>query len=550
VRCIACALGTSIEAYCATRGTAAACRVVPAFLTGHLWVGLTARVPKDAGAEQLGYTHYTPVWTLLDKPVEHNYGTSSQWIQANDGVQDPQNRDLGWPWGSIEGGHMVSAPHGGARYQVNASTHRWNPYSDVAGGYGFSGGALPFKYLARVALSERLILPPHGVCFQGQDEGKLFGNGWVAMPLFDFDSAGVAKDALTWTFFADAENFCGPVCCYPPQYWARRIESWRQFRRKQDPNLHEAYLRTTHISKSLAFEWVPARTPYDYFRAGGEIPNVPCAFATADDDAAKVPGLRIPAAGTPWLADATFYTEHNFALAKKSFLAGGPVRLVGTPAELPGTGQEIEIGVMRAGGPAGPGGRNGPEKLLDIDARINKEGEAYVVRGSDAGKTIGRYFAAGEKHDKTGQGRAVLSQIGTHALLEKSDYAAYVKTNAYRNDALEAYVRAKSHGGIRETRLEDGTVVRYGLVRFIDQPAIASLAQDFPSDFTPEKRAEIQRRFEVMCATNFKGQTRRSNWPLARIDAGLVLSSTVPGYVPIAVGASGHVTQPDYDDAW
>ena len=517
---------------------------MPALLTGHLWVGLTARVPAGAGAEQLGYTHYTPVWTLLDRPIEQNYGTSSQWIQANDGVQDPQNRDLGWPWGSIEGGHMVSAPLGGARYQANASTHRYTPWSDVAGGFGFSGGALPFKYWARVALSPRLILPPHGVCFQSRDEGKLFGNGWVAMPLFDFASAGVKdRDPLTWTFFGDAENFCGPVCCYPPQYWARRIESWREFRRKEDAGLHEAYLRTTHISKSLAFEWVPARSPYDYFRAGGEIGNLPCAFATADDDAFKVPGIRIPAAGTPWLADATFYTERNFALAKASLERGGAIKLVGTPAELPGKGQEIEIGVVRPG----PGGR---EQLLDIDATIDKEGDAYVVRGADAGKTIGRYFAAGPKRDKTGQGRAVLSKLPTHALLERSEYAAYEGTNAYRNDALEEYVRARARGGIRETKLEDGTVVRYGLVRFVEQPAIASLARDFPSDFTSAKLAAIQRRYEALCATDFKGQTRRGNWPLARLDAGLLLSETVAGHVPIAVGASGKVRRPDYEEAW
>ena len=169
-RCAACTLGTSIDAYCATRGSDARCKVAPAWLTGRVWLGLTARVPEGAviegggspQKEQLGYTHYTPVWTLLDRPIGHNYGTSSQWIQSNDGVRDPQNRDLGWPWGSIEGGHMVSAPLGGARYQVNASTHRYSPWSDVAGGFGFSGGALPPQYWARVVLSRQLLLPPHG----------------------------------------------------------------------------------------------------------------------------------------------------------------------------------------------------------------------------------------------------------------------------------------------------------------------------------------------------------------------------------------------------
>jgi hypothetical protein len=113
------------QAACCTL-QAARCKVVPAWLTGRVWLGLTARIPENVVKEQLGYT-------LLDRPVELNYGTSSQWIQANDGVRDPQNHDLGWPWGSIEGGHLVSRGLGGARYMVAASTHRWDARSDVAG---------------------------------------------------------------------------------------------------------------------------------------------------------------------------------------------------------------------------------------------------------------------------------------------------------------------------------------------------------------------------------------------------------------------------------
>lgn len=177
-RCAACTLGTTVDAYCATRGDDARCKVVPAWLTGRVWLGLTARVPENVVKEQLGYTHYTPVWTLLDRPVELNYGTSSQWIQANDGVRDPQNHDLGWPWGSIEGGHLVSRGLGGARYMVAASTHRWDPRSDVSGGFGFAGGALATQYWGRVVL---LLLPPHGAR-RGQALRQRVGRG--AAPSF------------------------------------------------------------------------------------------------------------------------------------------------------------------------------------------------------------------------------------------------------------------------------------------------------------------------------------------------------------------------------
>jgi hypothetical protein len=535
---------------------------VPAWLTGRVWSGITARIPERIVIEgtqqkdQTGYTHYTPVWTLLDRPIELQYGVSSQWIQSNDGVRDPQNHDLGWPWGSIEGGHLVSQPLGGARYLVGASTHRWDPRSDVAGGFSGAGNALPPQYWARVVLSRQFLLPPHGVCFVSQDEGKLFGNGWVAMPLFSFDSAGpqVAKNRypLTWTFFAEASNFVGPVCCYPPQYWARRVKQWKDFRRKEDPGKPEGYFQVD-VSASLAFEWVPARDPYRYFRAGGEIGNSPCAFATEDEDTFKVPGIRIPPSGTAWLADPTFYTERSFELVKSQLERREAVRLVGVPAELSDWGYFPEMGVRLP---------DRTERIIDIDATLENEGDAYVVRGPNAGSTIGPYLGtASLKRDKTGQNRTVVAQTqNVHPALAASEHRVSTATYLYRNDLLEEYVRSKSIDGIRETRLEDGTAIRYGVVRFVDQPAIMSLRYDadFHSDFTDAKLAEVQARFETLCATDFTRQMRRGSRPLANIDPGLILSLdqrdakrfVPPGYVPVAVGASGTIANPGHVAAW
>ncbi|NDC41451.1 MAG: hypothetical protein EBZ77_07875 [Chitinophagia bacterium] len=536
-----------MDAHCATLGGVPGCKVVPAWLTGRVWLGLTARVPESivvdgkTQKDQTGYTHYTPVWTLLDRPVELNYGTSNQWIQSNDGVRDPQNNNLGWPWGSIEGGHLVSPPLGGARYMVGASTHRWDPRSDVAGGFSGAGNALPVQYWARVVLSRQFLLPPHGVCFVSQDEGKLFGNGWVAMPLFTFDSAGpqVAKNRppLTWTFFGEAANFAGPVCCYPPQYWARRVEQWKDFKRKEEPSKPTEYLQVD-VSNSLAFEWVPARDPYRYFRAGGEIGNSPCAFATEDEDTFKVPGIRIPPSGTAWLADPTFYTERSFELVKSQLERRAAVRLVGTIGELSDWGYFPEMGVRLP---------DRTERIIDIDATLENEGDAYVVRGCDTGRTLGRYFGESLKRDKTGQNRTVVAQTqNVHSALAASEHRASAATNLYRNDALETY------------RIEDGTVIRYGVVRFVDQPAIMSLARDFPSDFTAAKLTEVQARFETLCATDFTRQMRRGSRPLVNIDPGLILSLdqrdakrfVPPGYVPVAVGASGTIANPDYAAAW
>ena len=177
------------------------------------------------------------------------------------------------------------------------------------------------------------------------------------------------------------------------------------------------------------------------------------------------------------------------------------------------------------------------------------------MRGPDAGRTLGRYFSASSsKRDKTGQNRTVVAQTHEDVLsaLASSERVASTKTNVYRNDALEAYVRSKSIDGIRETRIEDGTVVRYGVVKFVDQPAIMSPSREVPADFTPAKLAEVQARFETLCATDFTGQMRRGTRPLANIDPALVLSlDRVPlGYVPVAVGASGDIVNQGYPAEW
>ena len=104
-------------------------------------------------------------------------------------------------------------------------------------------------------------------------------------------------------------------------------------------------------------------------------------------------------------------------------------------------------------------------------------------------------------------------------------------------------MRERSLDGIRTAVLEDGTAVRYGLVRFVEQPALASLAADFPSDFTPAKLDEIQLRFERLAsAGGFADQMRRTErtkgaGTLVRVDAA-TLVTPVAGYVPVAVGST------------
>jgi hypothetical protein len=531
-------------------------QALPAMLSGHMFRTQINFVAGTGDGSVLGLMQYTVMGRRLARiSTTDHYGTSGQWIVAADKIYTPSGS---WPWASIEGGFFVSEKLGGVRYHVAASSHRYNDHSDTLGGFGFFERGLPFKYLARVVLSQRLLLPPYGVCFPEADEGGLFGAGWIALPLFDFASAGVAKDPLTWTFFADASNFSGPVCCYPPQFFARRLAAWSAVRLAEDNKLPAAY-GVTDVGAGLGFNG--PRPGNVSMSVNGEVPNITCVFATSDPDGSmswKVPEIIVPAAGSAWLADAAFFTERNYAQVKAQLETRGAVRLVAKAASLP-TSAEFELGVKRVV----EVGVTEIDSVLRIDARVARDaaGDAYVVAGTDAGKTLGRYYAqTDEIKDQIANGtgkivnRRVCVPTTAPAALVASEYASGSKPAAFSNPALEEYVRARSYDGIRTATLEDGTTVRYGLVKFVEQPAIASLAVDFPTDFTKAKLDEVQARFELLAATDFAGQTRRSVWTqaLVRVDPAMLVTP-VAGYVPVAVGsapAGGGVAQDMYTETW
>jgi len=533
-------------------------KALDAMMSGHAFRLSIKFVPSSGDTRVLGLMQYTRFGRLFTRiGTKDHYGTSGQWIQAPDGISTSKGS---WPWGSIEGGFFVSEKLGGVRYHVAASSHRYNNRSDTLGGFGFFEHGLPFRYLARVVLSDRLLLPPCGVCFPMADEGKLFGAGWIALPLFEFATVSGTKDPLTWTFFADSKNFSGPVCCYPPQFFARRLASWAALRLGEDKSLPSEY-GNTDVSAGLAFSG-PLAGNVD-MSVGGEIPNLKCAFTTDDPEGSmvwKIPEIKMPAAESAWLADASFFTERNYSQLKDQLNSKKAVTLVSKPAIIPKQ-TEFHVGVKRVV----QVGVKEIDDVLGIDAQVlrTETGDACVVSGADAGKTLGRYYVQTDViKDKitNGTGKTVNRRVciptTTSGPITEVDYTSGSKAVAFNNPILEAYVAARAKNGIETVTLEDGTTVRYGLMRFVEQPAIVSLAADFPNDFNEARLKELQERFETLSKTNFSGQTRRSDWTkndnLVRVDPAMLITPVL-GYVPVAVGsepAGGGVSNSMFTETW
>jgi hypothetical protein len=282
----------------------------------------------------------------------------------------------------------------------------------------------------------------------------------------------------------------------------------------------------------------------------------------------KVPAIKIPPAGIAWSADTSFFTEKNFNSVKAQLIAKSPqnkVTLLPKQLSVSGATIPIGIGVKRIV----QVGVTEIDSVLKLNASVipSVDGNAYCITGPDAGITLSRYYVqTNEIKDNIQNGtgdfvdRRWCVPTGPPEALKNIEYPTGSKPITFKNDILKAYVSPIAFGGIKTVVLEDGTTVEYGLVKFNEQPAIASLALDFPSDFTQPKLDELQARFEFLMTSDFSNQTRRSSWTLdpgklTRVDPAMIIpvGSRKIGYVPVAVGSYSGSSTPApnmYSDLW
>jgi hypothetical protein len=435
------------------------------------------------------------------------------------------------------------------KYHIAASTHRYDMFSDTAGGWGFYEVPIPAEYLARVIIANAFVLPPSGLSFEasgagdasgagGPDDARMFGAGWIATPLFSAD-AQPGKEPLTWTFFAEAENFAGPVCCYPPQMFTRRIAEWSAFRRKEDAS------------------------------AGGEFPNLKAAFAR-DGGFWKIPQITLPfkQKTNVWASHFGLYFEDNYERMRAALADPTLARfeLVAETNVKCSVSHSAELGVKTVRDASGRPAYTG----VEVDHRIRMPMVVRVVEGPsvvyewnantelERSRALTRYVRTStENADVIVNGNGESSQrkwcdfvaehaapVEMHALEYESEEVPGPKE--YRSRAAEPAF--STHGSVYTLTLEDGAVVSYRWYRFVDQPAIAQLTREFPRVFTAAELDRLQDAV-VRMHTHWGGANKRSflkhDYPrLVSIETALFVSrpewATVGyvaiGDVPVAVG--------------
>lgn len=223
--------------------TAGATTISPGYhgMSGHFSVDPDAS--PDIRNDGWGVSFYSSVHPLkpgLDEWTQLGWGS---WMSPNryedaDGAWDPlpEDAELCSPdaavpshFQSIEGGvgtwADVPFPIQMPMYMLGATADCYNSMLG-APGYNTSGTqALPADQLYFAQLSNRLLLPPARLLFQPVSEPRLFGAGWLALPLVppNMSPHGIPTGGNNWTLFFNTANFKGAVGFFTPAFWTALV---------------------------------------------------------------------------------------------------------------------------------------------------------------------------------------------------------------------------------------------------------------------------------------------------------------------------------------
>ena len=185
---------------------------------------------------------YSAVWPLMDQPLAgFQIGLPGAWILPdNSDDRDTPLAPVGtaarnWPdrgptWSSVfqtvEGGlgywrgnHFHYGP---PKFSMNATPQCYD-YEVGSPGWAFFRGneALADDRLGIAQLSNRLLIPPDALPFQGTPNGQFLGYTWMALPFTEATAGDPPTGDQSWTCFLSAANFKGPIAYYIPETWSK-----------------------------------------------------------------------------------------------------------------------------------------------------------------------------------------------------------------------------------------------------------------------------------------------------------------------------------------
>lgn len=496
--------------------------------------GLRGYVGYDAAPDPsygMGVSFYTAAWPLIDKPLRQlQIGLPGTWIIPN----NKDNSTIEFcPEGTaihdvtafgptyqrvfqtLEGGLGYWAQnkyrYGPPKFSMNATPQCYD-YEVASPGWSFfyDDEALQDSLLGVAQLSNRLLIPPDALPFEGNPDGAFMGYAYMALPLTDaYQNAKVTVGNQSWTCFINTENFKGPIAYYLPETWTKFSE----------------------LYPALEGRGLDAR---EGIINGGamEINTVP-SFRQYDADSTlyvKIPKLNFPidANGKAALVqDLRFYDKNalfNEILAwrKNEVPSNGKFKAKGmTQPRMDSTFSALNIYGLSI---------EAPENIFKTFTEDGAFGFDWQGTAYEMG-TFPEYFKK--------QGKAVIalneSEIPKELGLIDAEFPLQENSGTYFSPNLGNWKNPGPASGPFEAILKDGSVVTYYWYRFIDQPVFGQF------NWTEEKKAALQSLVEKI----------HTAWPIDRdyipaptsgqlvsIDDNLIVTppeGMEVGFVPIVV---------------
>jgi hypothetical protein len=502
-------------------------------LHGYIGFGHEPLPPQSAHTAGMGF--YAAVWPLVDRPLaDFQIGLPSSWIVpdnsdnkdqplAPQGTLARQWRERGPTWASVfqtvEGGLGYWAGnhfrYGPPKFSMNATPQCYD-YEIGSPGWSFfySNEALPDDRLGIAQLSNRLLIPPDALPFQGNPNGEFLGYTWMALPFTDPTGGDPPTGDQSWTCFLSAANFKGPIAYYIPETWSK-------------------------IGKLFNYPFLHGRglDARPGVMGGGamEINTVP-RFDSRDTRGVtytKLPALRFPvdAEGRAYLVqDVTYYSKAALADPFRRWREGGPAcsgrfdrsgawtpKLNTHSTRYDQAGKPI-VGVERA-----------------FDTRIFT-GNVWGLQWSTNRLAANGLFPQYYRHDGDTRVAVAPADVPSETRLLGQEFKLAKPGPPYTAPTTGAWAVPGPKTSPFTTRLVDGSTVTYAWYRFVDQPAFQQYK------WSESKRARLQAFVEQLHAT----------WPIDRdymapptrgalvtLDPALLVTppkGLETGYVPIVTG--------------
>ncbi len=502
----------------------------------HGYIGFSATRPPAESEFGYGMGFYSAVWPLIDEPLRgFQIGLASSWILPNnsdnkdtplapEGTLARQWPERGPTWGSVfqtlEGGlgywRGNRFRYGPPKFSMNATPQCYD-YEIGSPGWSFfyDTEALPDDRLGIAQLSNRLLIPPDALPFEGNPKGKFLGYAYVALPFTDAYGDDPPTGDQSWTCFLNAANFSGPIAYYIPETWSK-------------------------IGKLFEYPFIYGRglDARAGQMSGGamEINTVPQLIGTDDagNTYSKIPELRFPVDGNGkavLVQDVMYFSKAALWDDFKHWRDGGEVC----------TGAFDASGIWTATlSTRTPGYQQSGKRMVGIEKAFDTaifDGNVWGLEWFDSDIDIAEPGVFPQYYKHMGEQRIAIapSEVPRETGLLEAEFPLAERGEPFTSPARGAWANPGPVNGPHEVELIDGSLVTYAWYRFVDQPSFRQY------DWSKEKKRALQAFVEkIHRHWRIDGQYMPppTTGELVRLDPALFVTPPPGlelGYVPIVL---------------